>query len=101
MSSKLTLSIDGEDYLVTRLLAPEAWRLAKVGARGPYEVTVSPAGRVVCSCPDFVHRHDSRADFRCKHGRALVAELLIRPPDRPESSAPPAGSVAIAGEVAE
>jgi hypothetical protein len=62
---------------------PEAGRTLEALRQGPepparYHVRRDVAGRVVCDCPDFVHRKSQLpGSGPCKHGAALLQESLI------------------------
>ena len=54
------------------------WRACSPGGDDIYHLTIDPkTGEPLCTCPDFVYRHETVARFECKHIHALY-DLLGR-----------------------
>jgi hypothetical protein len=77
---RLTIAINGMDYLVNPTLTDEsaalkAYRLTKTDGTA-YDAALTEHG-LTCDCPDFIFRRDGIDPEGCKHIKAMVAFGLL------------------------
>ena len=92
LAARLTLTIRGTDYAVTRLEpGPDhtrAWRLEKLGGKAEvYDLARTREGLVACDCPSYTSTHEGTAST-CKHGQAMIEVGLIKVPSHAAAVAP-------------